>query len=214
MPKAARVNDPTGHGKPLGAGPGSTTVSIGFMPAWRALPASVGAAVESASNKINQFMTTPVLTPASSADKIAQICQGLTESGAKAAAEGNPAGASAVGSALPTVISTNVALTTAWGTASAAPGGQPAANEAYTKGITAAVAAAASAVFSAIGGMADMHICPIPTPVPPHGPGMVCKASETVFVDNLPLARVGDQVMEACGGGNPIQVGCPTVDVG
>ena len=37
MPPAARVADPTAHGAPLGPGPGSTDVLIGYMPAWRAL---------------------------------------------------------------------------------------------------------------------------------------------------------------------------------
>ena len=33
---AARVGDTTSHGSPLGPGPGSLTVMIGGMPAWRA----------------------------------------------------------------------------------------------------------------------------------------------------------------------------------
>ena len=33
---AARVGDTTSHGTPLGPGPGSLTVQIGGMPAWRA----------------------------------------------------------------------------------------------------------------------------------------------------------------------------------
>lgn len=33
---AARVGDQTSHGTPLGPGPGSATVLIGGMPAWRA----------------------------------------------------------------------------------------------------------------------------------------------------------------------------------
>lgn len=36
MPPAARVGDQTGHGTPLGPGPGSANVLIGGMPAWRA----------------------------------------------------------------------------------------------------------------------------------------------------------------------------------
>lgn len=36
MPPAARVGDQTGHGTPLGPGPGSSNVLIGGMPAWRA----------------------------------------------------------------------------------------------------------------------------------------------------------------------------------
>jgi uncharacterized Zn-binding protein involved in type VI secretion len=34
---AARLTDTTSHGTPLGPGPGSATVLIGGMPAWRAL---------------------------------------------------------------------------------------------------------------------------------------------------------------------------------
>jgi uncharacterized Zn-binding protein involved in type VI secretion len=36
MPPAARVGDLTAHGTPLAPGPGSPTVLIGGMPAWRA----------------------------------------------------------------------------------------------------------------------------------------------------------------------------------
>ncbi len=36
MPPAARVGDTTSHGTPLSPGPGSATVLIGGMPAWRA----------------------------------------------------------------------------------------------------------------------------------------------------------------------------------
>lgn len=36
MPPAARVGDTTSHGTPLGPGPGSPTVLIGGMAAWRA----------------------------------------------------------------------------------------------------------------------------------------------------------------------------------
>ena len=36
MPPAARVGDATGHGTPLGPGPGSTDVLIGGTPAWLA----------------------------------------------------------------------------------------------------------------------------------------------------------------------------------
>jgi len=36
MPFAARMGDPTSHGKPLSPGPGSANVLIGGKPAWRA----------------------------------------------------------------------------------------------------------------------------------------------------------------------------------
>ncbi len=214
MPQAARVSDMTGHGSPLAPGIGSPTVLVGFMPAWRALPASVGGAIAGVSDKMNSFMTTPVLTPANAASKIAEISAGLVESAAEAGAEGNAAAAGTASGSLATLNSTNVTLTAAWTTASGAPGGQPAANTAYTEGIKAAAATAASAVFTSVGGLADTHICPIPVPIPPHGPGMVCEASKTVVIDNLPAARANDKVMEACGGADPIAMGCPTVMIG
>lgn len=36
MPLAARLGDMTSHGTPLGPGPGSATVLVGGLPAWRA----------------------------------------------------------------------------------------------------------------------------------------------------------------------------------
>lgn len=214
MPEAARTTDVTQHGPPLSPGPGSLTVEIGMMPAWRALPESVGAAVEAVSDGMDKFMTTSVLTPADSIPKLALIQSDLAQAAAMAAAEGNPAGVGAVSASLVALNTTDVALTATWTTASAAPGGQPAANNAYTEGIKAAAAAAASAVMSAVGGMADMHMCPIPVPVPPHGPGMVTQGSKSVLIDNLPACRKDDKVMEACGGADPIAMGCPTVLIG
>lgn len=214
MPPAARVADTTSHGPPLAPGPGSPTVLIGFMPAWRALPQSVGGAIEGASNAVDQFMKKPVLNPGSAASEIAKMSQGLVESGAKAAAEGNPAGIGAASGGVAALNGTNVGLTAAWTAASVLPGGQPAADVAYTQGIKAAAAVASSAAFSAVGGMADMHMCPIPVPIPPHGPGMVTKGSESVIINNLPACRQGDKVMEACGGADPIAMGCPTVIIG
>lgn len=214
MPQAARVSDLTTHGIPLTPGLGSLTVTIGFLPAWRALPASVGSAISSVSEKMNSFMTTSVMTPANAAPKIAEISAGLVESAAQAGTAGNPAAAGTAAGSLATLNSTNVALTSTWTAASPVPGGQPAANQAYTEGIKAAAAAAASAVFASVGGLADTHICTIPCPIPPHGPGMVCEGSKTVMIDNLPAARQNDKVMEACGGQDPITLGCPTVMIG
>jgi len=214
MPLAARINDLTGHGNPLSPGPGSLTVLIGSMPAWRAVPSSVGGAIDSISNAMNSFMQKPAMTPADAAADLAQISQALMEGGAQAASAGAPAAAGAAGASLVAVNATNATLTATWTTASAAPGGQPAANQAYTEGIKAAAATAASSVMAAMAGLADMHICPIPVPIPPHGPGFVTKGSSSVLIDNLPACRQNDQVMEACGGGDPIVMGCPTVDIG
>jgi uncharacterized Zn-binding protein involved in type VI secretion len=214
MPFAARVSDTTGHGIPLSPGPGSPTVMIGKLPAWRALPAGPGPAVEVASNAMQSFMSVPVITPASAQSQLVQIQQGMVQAAGAAAAKGNPAGVAAASAALATITATNISLTAAWTAASAVPGGLPAANVAYGEGIKAALAAAASSVFSAIGGSTDIHVCPIPCPIPPHGPGVVTKGSATVMINGLPAARQGDQVFEAAGGADPIAMGCTTVQIG
>ncbi len=62
---------------------------------------------------------------------------------------------------------------------------------------------------------ADTHVCAMVTPAgTPHGAGVVAMGSTTVFINNLPAARVGDQVMEAGGGPNPIVTGEFTVLIG
>ena len=214
MPPAARVTDQTSHGTPLTPGIGSLTVSIGFKPAWRALPVSVASAVESVSNAVKDFMQSASLNPAKAKADIAKILQGLGEAAGNAASEGNPAAVGAAAASAAALGVTDGTLTTAWTAASAVPGGQPAADKAYTEGIKAAMATAASAVFASIGGMTDTHICPIPCPIPPHGPGVVTKGSKTVVIDNLPACRQGDKVFEACGGEDPIALGEVTVLIG
>jgi uncharacterized Zn-binding protein involved in type VI secretion len=189
-------------------------VTIGFMPAWRALPSSVGTAVEGITNSMDSFMKTPVMTPANAAVNVAQISACLVMGGVVAAAAGVPTAADMASAQATVINSTNTALTTAWTSASAVPGGQPAANNAYTEGIKAVAATAAIATMTAIGALADMHVCPVPVPIPPHGPGMVTQGSSSVFINKLPAARQGDKVMEACGGADPITMGCATVDIG
>ncbi|MCH7870268.1 MAG: PAAR domain-containing protein [Planctomycetes bacterium] len=105
-------------------------------------------------------------------------------------------------------------LTTTWIAAVLVPGGQPAADQAFTQGLKPAAEAATVATFNAIAGASDLHTCTIPVPPMPHGPGLVTKASSTVMINGLPAARQGDNVMEACGGGDPISMGFPTVDIG
>lgn len=214
MPPSARVGDLTAHGSPLTPGPGSLNVLIGAMPAWRALPSAMANAVEGISTSMNSFMMRPQLTPADATASLFDISQKLIQGGAAAAGSGNPAVTGVATGMVSTINATNVALTTTWTTASVVPGGQPAANIAYTEGIKAVTAAAASAVMSAMAGLSDMHVCPLPVPIPPHGPGFVTRGSDTVKIGNLPAARLGDQVYEACGGPDPIVLGCPTVMIG
>jgi len=214
MPQAARTTDATSHGTPLSPGPGSVNVLIGDKPAWRALPAAVAGAMDAISNTMDAFMKTPIMAPANAAADLAQISQNLTEGGAQAAVAGAPDAVAAASTSLVTLNAANVALTAAWTTASVVPGGQPAANQAYTEGIKLAAGVAAAAVVSAMAGVADMHNCPLPAPPPPHGPGFVTKGSRSVWINDLPVVRQNDQVMEACGGADPITLGCPTVEIG
>jgi len=187
---------------------------IGGQPAWRALPSGPGGALDALSNTMKSFMQTPVLTPASAASDLVKASTDMVKLAAECALAGSPGVVGTAASQVLTLNTTNVALTATWTAASAAPGGQPAANTAYTEGIKATAAAAASAVVSAMNGMADTHICPVPCPIPPHGPGMVTKGATNVMINGLPAARKGDNVMEACGGADPISVGLPTVDIG
>lgn len=62
-------------------------------------------------------------------------------------------------------------------------------------------------LFSAAGGMTDTHVCPVPLPIPPHGPGVVIDGSATVMINNLPACRMGDTVLEALGGPDKIMKG-------
>lgn len=214
MPPAARVADVTAHGPPLTPGPGSPDVLIGFMPAWRALPSGMGAGIEKAADTMKDFMGTASFTPAETPSKLAEVFAALGQDAGQAAGNGAPGAPAGASGGATAAITANVALTATYVAAAAVPGGEPAAKTVYTEGIKAAGAAAASAAMSAMAGVADMHICPIPCPIPPHGPGLVTKGSKSVFINGLPAAREGDKVFEACGGSDPIQLGCQTVLIG
>lgn len=214
MPPAARLGDTTSHGTPLTPGLGCLTVLIGFQPAWRALPSGMGSAVESISNTMQSFMARPQMTPPDATASLVQISQTLIQGAATAASFGAVGAAATAGTAVAAMNVANVGLTTVWTAASVVPGGQPAANIAYTEGIKLAAASAAIAVMASLFGISDMHVCPIPVPIPPHGPGFVTRGSSTVKIGNLPAARVGDQVYEACGGPDPIAMGAMQVMIG
>jgi len=187
---------------------------IGFMPAWRAIPAGMGAGIESASDTMKDLMGSASLDPAATPAKLSQAFTALSQDTGTAASKGAPGAPATAASSQATLMTANVALTATWTTASAVPGGKPAADAAYTLAIKAAAAAAMSAAMSAMAGMADMHICPIPVPIPPHGPGFVTKGSKSVFINKLPACREGDKVFEAAGGSDPIALGCQTVLIG
>jgi uncharacterized Zn-binding protein involved in type VI secretion len=135
---------------------------IGYLPAWRGVPAAAAAALQAA----KQISDTAI-----------QVLESATK-----AASGTPAA--------------------------------PVAYAAEQAGKTAALSAMSSMISGAAGGMADIHACVTPSPVPPHGPGVVIDGSTTVLINNMPACRMGDTVLEPLGPPNKIAKGCTTVIIG
>lgn len=160
---AARITDNVMHPLPpvLTPGPGSMNVLIGFLPAWRGIPAAAAAALQAAKQ---------------SSDIAIKTAESAT-----VAAAGTP--------------------------------GAPAAYAAEQAAKTAALSALSSMV-SGMAGMSDIHACVTPSPVPPHGPGVVIDGSATVSVNNMPACRMGDTILEPLGPPNKIMKGEMTVIVG
>ena len=100
--------------------------------------------------------------------------------------------------------------------ASNAAKGTPAAPAAIAAEETTKATAAATmgAMITSMAAGADVSICPMPLPIPPHGPGVVLDGSTKVLVNSLPLARMGDEILEAVGPPNKVVAGCATVLVG
>lgn len=59
----------------------------------------------------------------------------------------------------------------------------------------------------------DVHACPLVSGVVPHGAGTVPMGSTSVFINNMPAARLGDTIVEATAP-NTITMGCSTVLIG
>lgn len=92
--------------------------------------------------------------------------------------------------------------------------GAPAAYAAEQAAKSAALASMSSAITAAAGAGADIHTCTTPSPVPPHGPGVVIDGSATVQTNFLPQCRLGDTILEALGPPNKIVKGEMKVIVG
>jgi uncharacterized Zn-binding protein involved in type VI secretion len=91
--------------------------------------------------------------------------------------------------------------------------GLPAA-KAAEETVKSTAAATMGSAITAAAGLADIHSCATPLPIPPHGPGVLIDGSQTVTIDFLPACRQGDTVLEAIGPPNKIAVGFPTVLIG
>ena len=106
---------------------------------------------------------------------------------------------------------TAIQVAEAAATAAAPTPGGPAA-KAAEQALKASLLASMSSMISGSG--TDIHVCATPSPVPPHGPGVVTTPSKTVIIANMPAARMGDTITEAIGPPNKIAMGCPTVLIG
>jgi uncharacterized Zn-binding protein involved in type VI secretion len=136
-------------------------VIIGFLPAWRGIPAAAAAGLQAAK---------------AASDATIQAAEAAT-----VAAAGTP--------------------------------GAPAAYAAEQTAKSAALAAL-SGTISSLAGMSDIHACMTPSPVPPHGPGVVIDGSATVLINNMPACRMGDTILEPLGPPNKIMKGETTVIIG
>jgi uncharacterized Zn-binding protein involved in type VI secretion len=110
----------------------------------------------------------------------------------------------------------DIAVQTAVAATAAAAGtpGAPAAYAAEQATKTAVAASMAGVINGAAASGADKHLCPMPSPVPPHGIGVVIDGSATVMINNLPACRMGDTIVECLGPPNKIIKGEPTVIIG
>lgn len=100
--------------------------------------------------------------------------------------------------------------------ATLAAAGTPGAPAAYAaeQAAKSAALAALSAATTAFAGTSDIHACVTPSPVPPHGPGVVIDGSATVMINNMPACRMGDTIIEPLGPPNKIMKGEMTVIIG
>ena len=89
----------------------------------------------------------------------------------------------------------------------------PAAIAAEQAGKAAALAAMGGMITGSAAG-ADIHLCAVPLPIPPHGPGVVIDGSKTVIINFLPACRLGDTILEALGPPDKIVKGETTVIIG
>lgn len=127
------------------------------------------------------------------------------------------AGLSAAKATSDTAIKVAEANTVAMAATPAGPGALAAEQTLKTSSLQAMNSAITSVVGSAktpSGGSPDFHLCLTPSPVPPHGMGVVRDGSLTVMINGLPASRMGDHLIEAIGPENIIILGEFTVLIG
>src|SRR5262245_4650506 len=120
MPSAARLSDPATHlMTPMSPGAGSPNVNIGGAKAWRALPAGMGAGVESSLNTMKQMMDAPFLNPAITPSQLANVFSGLMQDAAKAAEQGATTAPATTAGEFTKLVVTNVKETATYTSAAA-----------------------------------------------------------------------------------------------
>lgn len=127
---------------------------------------------------------------------------------------GVPLAAVAALQAAKTAATTAITAAQAATVAAAGTPGAPAAYAAEQATKAAALSAMSSAISGAAASGADIHMCAVPSPVPPHGPGVDITGSATVMINMLPAGRMGDTILEAIGPPNTITKGEVTVIIG
>jgi uncharacterized Zn-binding protein involved in type VI secretion len=80
----------------------------------------------------------------------------------------------------------DIAVQTAVAATAAAAGPAMPAAYAAEQAVKASVLSSMSSAISSASAGADIHMCATPSPVPPHGPGVVINGSATVMINNLP----------------------------
>ncbi len=133
--------------------------------------------------------------------------------GSKPAWRGVPSGTAAALQAAKRTSDASIHAAEAATAAAAGTPGLPAAKAAEEAAKATAAASMGSMITSMAAG-ADIHICAVPLPIPPHGPGVVVDGSTSVLINNLPACRLGDTIVEAVGPPDKIASGCMTVLIG
>ena len=78
----------------------------------------------------------------------------------------------------------------------------------------ATAAATMSSLIASTSMGADIHVCAVLLPTPPHGPGVVIDGSSKVLINGLPACFQGNTILEAVGPTNKITKGCNSVQIG